>query len=87
LRAVSGNSRDGACYEIGLTNMAAKKTMVHRRRFLKMYSLKFCDIWPNFDFYRILNNGNFKMGVEQTYFVIYLIITVTSAPVTVQLYH
>ena len=55
--------------------MAAKKAMVHRRRFLKIYSLKFCDIWQNFDFYRILNNENFKMEVEQKNFVIHLIIT------------
>ena len=54
--------------------MAAKKAMEHRRRFLKIYSLKFCDIWQNFYFYRILNNENFKMGVEQTNFVTHLII-------------
>ena len=41
---------------------------------------KFSDIWQNFYFYRILNNENFKMQVEQTNFVIQLIITV-------QLYH
>ena len=58
------------------TNMATKKAMVHRRRFLKIYSLKFCDIWQNFDFYRILNNENFKMEVEQKNFVIHLIITI-----------
>ena len=56
--------------------MATKIAMVHRRRFLKIYSLKFCDIWQNFYFYRILNNENFKMGVEQTNFVTHLIITV-----------
>ena len=50
--------------------------MVHRRRFLKIYSLEFCDIWQNFSFYRILSNENFKMEVEQTNFVIRLIITV-----------
>ena len=55
--------------------MAAKKAMVHRRRFLKIYSLKFCDIWQNFYFYRILNNENFKMEVEQTNFVTHLLIT------------
>ena len=54
--------------------MAAKKAMVHRRRFLKIYSLKFCDIWQNFYFYRILNNENFKMEVEQTNFVTHLLI-------------
>ena len=50
--------------------------MVQRRRFLKIYSLKFCDIWQNFYFYCILNNENFKMEVEQTNFVTHLIITV-----------
>ena len=50
--------------------------MVHRRRFLKISSFKFCDIWQNFDFYRILNNDNFKMEVEQKNFVIYLAITI-----------
>ena len=48
--------------------------------FFKIYSLKFCDIWQNFYFYRILNNENFKMEVKQTNFVTHLIITV-------QLYH
>ena len=56
--------------------MATKKAMVHRRRFLKIYSLKFCDISQNFYFYRIFNNENFKMEVEQTNFVTHLIITV-----------
>ena len=50
--------------------------MVHRRRFLKIHSLKFCDIWQNFYFYRILNNENFKMEVELMNFVAHLIITV-----------
>ena len=54
--------------------MAAKKAMVHRRRFLKIYLLKFCDIWQNFDFYRIFNNESFKLEVEQKNFVIHLII-------------
>ena len=53
--------------------------MVHRR-FLKIYSLEFCDIWQNFYFYRILNNDNFKMEFERAIFVTHLIITV-------QLYH
>ena len=56
--------------------MAAKKAMVHRRRFLKIYSLKVCDIWQTFYFYRILNSENFKMEVEQTIFLTHLIITV-----------
>ena len=50
--------------------------MVQGRRFLKIYALKFSDIWQNFYFYRILNNENFKMEVEQTNFVTHLIITV-----------
>ena len=50
--------------------------MVHRGEFLKIYSSKFCDIWQNFYFYRILNNENFKMEVEQTSLVIHFIITV-----------
>ena len=50
--------------------------MVYRIRFLKIYSLKFCDIWQKYYFYRILNNENFKMEVEQTNFVTHLIITV-----------
>ena len=49
--------------------MAAKKGMVHRRQFLKICSLKFCDIWQNFYFYRTFNNKNFKMEVQQTNFV------------------
>ena len=50
--------------------------MAHRGRFLKIYPLQFCDIWPNFYFYRILNNENFKVEVEQTNLVTHLIITV-----------
>ena len=74
LRAVSGNSRDRAVF---VTNKhGGKKAMVHRRRFLKIYSLKFCDIWQNFYFYRILDNEIFKMEVEQMNFVTHLIITI-----------
>ena len=50
--------------------------MVHRRLFVKIYSLKFCDIWQNFYFNCILNNENFKMEVEQTNFVTHLLITI-----------
>ena len=50
--------------------------MVHKRRFLKISSLKFCDIWQKFYFCRILNNENFKMEFEHTNFVTHLIITV-----------
>ena len=56
--------------------MAAKKAMVQRRRFLKIYSIKFWDIWQTFYIYRILNDENVKMEVEQTSFVAQLIITV-----------
>ena len=56
--------------------MAAKKAMIHGRRILKIYVLKFCDIWQNFYFYRILNNENFKMAVEQMIFESRLRITV-----------
>ena len=76
LRAVSGNSPDGACFKLDNPNMAAKKAKVHRRRLLKINSLKFCDIWQNFYFHRILNNENFKMEVEQTIFVTHLKITI-----------
>ena len=72
--AVSGNSRDGASFR--LDKHGGEKALVHRRRFLKIYSLKFCDIWQNFYFYCILNNENFKTEVEQTNFVSHLIITV-----------
>ena len=50
--------------------------MVHKRRFHKIYSLKFCDIWQNVYFYRILDNENFKMEVEQMNFMTHLIITI-----------
>ena len=45
------------------------KSSEHRRRFLKIYSLKFCENCLNFYFYRILNEENVKMEVEQTNFV------------------
>ena len=52
--------------------------MVHRGRFLKIYSLKFCDIWQNFSFFVVfyVNYENFKMEVEQTNFVTHLILTI-----------
>ena len=58
--------------------MAAKKAMVHRWQFLKIYALKFCGIRQSFYFYRTFNSKNFKMEVEQTNFVTNLIITVES---------
>ena len=82
LQVVSGNSHEGTSFKLDKPKWRWKKQMVHvhRKRFLKIYSLKFCDIWQNFYFYRILNNENFEMEVEQTNFVTHLIITV-------QLYH
>ena len=59
--------------------MAAKKAVVHRRQFFKICSLKFCDTWQNFYFYRSFNNKNFKMEVQQTNFATHLIITVHSS--------
>ena len=57
--------------------MAAKKQWYTEDDIsIKIYSLKFCDIRQIFYFYRILNNENFKMEVEQTNFVTHLIITV-----------
>ena len=79
LRAVSGNSRDGVCFILDQQTWRRKNNGTHNT-FLKIYSLKFCDIWQNFYFYRILNDENFKMEVEQTNFVTDLIITE-------QLYH
>ena len=75
MRAVSGNSRDGACFKSDRKH-GGEKAMVHRRRFFKIYSLNVCGIWRNFYFYRILNNENLKMEVEQTNFGTHLIITV-----------
>ena len=85
------NLHDGVCFLIiniiRQTNMAVKKAILHRRIFLKIYSLikKFYGTWQNFYFYRILNNENFKMEFEQmifgtrlilqTYNYIYLLIT------------
>ena len=44
--------------------------MVHTRQFLKIYSLKFCDIGGIFTFVIFLiDNENFKMEVEQTILV------------------
>ena len=50
--------------------------MEHRRRFLKIYSLEFCELCQNFSFHSISSNENLKMEVEQTNFVTHLIIIV-----------
>ena len=55
--------------------MAEKKAMVHKTISQNLL-YKFWDIWRNFYFYRILNDANCKMEVEQTNFVTHLIITV-----------
>ena len=60
MRAVSVNSRDGACLKLDKQTWR-RKSNVHGRRFLIIFSLKFCDIWHNFYFYRILNDEEFKM--------------------------
>ena len=50
-----------------------EKAMEHRRRFLKIYSLDFCELCQNFSFHSISSNENFKMEVEQTNFVIFIV--------------
>ena len=56
--------------------MAAKKQWYTEDDIsIKIYSLKFCDIWQNF-YLCILNNENFKMEIEQMNFVTHLINTV-----------
>ena len=75
LRAVSGNSRDGECFKLDKQTWRRKSNGT-QKTISQIYSLRFCDIWQNFYFYRIFNNENFKMEVEQTNFVTHLIITV-----------
>ena len=72
----SGTFANRKYEKLSYGNHVGEKAMVRRRRFLKIYSLQFCDIWQDFYFYRILNHENFKMEVEQTNFVTHLIITV-----------
>ena len=76
LRAVSGNSRDGACFKIDKQTWRRKKQWYTEDDFSKSTLSKFCDIWQNFYFHGILNNENLKMEVEQTNYVTHLIITV-----------
>ena len=76
MRAVSGNSRDGDCFNLdkqtwrGKSN--GKQKTISQNLVIK---IKFCDIWRSFYFFCILDNENFKMEVEQTIFVTHLIIT------------
>ena len=78
LRSGSGNSRDGACLILDKQTWRLKRNGTQRRKddFSKSTSLKFCDIWQSFYFYRILNSENFKMEIEQTNFVTHFMITV-----------
>ena len=76
MRAVSGNSCDGACFKLDKQTWQRKKQWNTEDDFSKSTHLKFCDIWQKFYFYHILNTENFKMEVEQTNFVTHLIITV-----------
>ena len=71
LRAVSGS----ACFKLDKQTWRRKKAMVHKTISQNLL-YKFCDIWRNFYFYRILNDANCKMEVEQTNFVTHLKITV-----------
>ena len=73
LWAVSDNSRDGACFKLDKQTWRRKKQW-----YTEICSLKFCDTWQNFYFYRTFNNKNFKMEIEQTNFVTHLKITVKS---------
>ena len=75
LRSVSGNSRDGTCFKLAQQKWR-RKSYGTQKTISQNLLFKFCDIWQNFYFYRILNNENFKMEVEQTHFVTHLIITV-----------
>ena len=76
LQAVSDNSRDRVCFKEDKQTWRRKKQWYTEDDFFKICSLKFCDIWQNFYFYRTFNNKNFEMEVEQTNFVTHLIITV-----------
>ena len=57
--------------------MAAKKQWyIEDDISIKIYLLKFCDMWQNFYLCSILNNENFKIEIEQMNFVTYFINTV-----------
>ena len=70
LRAVSGNSSDGACFKLDKQTRRRKSSGTEKTIFQNLL------ICQNFYFYLILNDENFKMEVEQTNFVTHLIITV-----------
>ena len=69
MRAVSGNSHDGACFKLDKQNWWRKSNGTQKTISQNLL------IWQSFNFYRILNDENFKMEVEQANFVTHLIIT------------
>ena len=69
MRAVSGNSHDGACFKLDKQNWRRKSNGTQKTISQNLL------IWQSFNFYRILNDENFKMEVEQTNFVTHLIIS------------
>ena len=61
LLAVSDNSRAGAFVKLDKQTWRRKSNGT-QKTISQICSLKFCDIWQNFYFYRILNiNENFKI--------------------------
>ena len=74
MQAVSGNSRNGPCSKLDKQTCRRESNGTQKTITQNCYSL-FCDIWQNFNFYRILNDEDFKMEVEPTNFVTHLIIT------------
>ena len=75
---VRGNSRHFACFKWDEQTWRRKKNYSTQKTISQNLLIKFCNIGQNFYFYRILNNEDFKMEVEQTNFVTHLIITVQS---------
>ena len=63
MRAVSGNSHDGACFKLDKQNWRRKSNGTQKTISQNLL------IWQSFNFYRILNDENFKMEVEQANFV------------------
>ena len=66
---VSGNSPNGACFKLEKQTWRRKSNGTQKTISQNLL------IWQNFYFYRILNDENFKMEVEQTNFMTHLIIT------------
>ena len=55
LPAVSGYSRDGDCFNLDKRTWW-RKSNGKQKTISQIYSLKFCNIWRNFYFYRVLDN-------------------------------